>query len=135
MTGEKTINWTLNVNIPGGPTISGSEQLTVQAYDMIELQIPAGTDAMEIHLEPSDNTKIKFLLIKAEPSGDSLTYIVSDGTTAVDGTSGAIVLDSPVHIYLGTGCVQTLPSPKNLTFTNGSSVPVSLQILVGRDAT
>ena len=137
MTGKKTINWTLNVNIPGGPSISGSKPLDVEAYDVIELEIPK-KQTTEILIEPSENTKVKFLLIKAEPSGDLLSYQVSDGTKHTED----IVLDVPMHIYIGTGCVKALQySPKSLSFTNGmkndkdEDVPVSLQILVGRDAT
>ena len=34
---EKKINWTLNVSIPGGPSISASSPLVIEAYDMIEV--------------------------------------------------------------------------------------------------
>lgn len=138
---EKKINWTLNVSIPGGPTISASSPLTIEAYDMIEVEIPYGNDYTQVQILPGSNDAVKFLLIKADvfadTAGHNLVYKVNDGTNE----SADISLTTPLHLFLGSGCVKILEiSPNNLMFKNeltenGDGIPVSVQILVGRDAT
>jgi hypothetical protein len=141
MAGKK-INWTLNVNIPGGPNISASNAMDIEAYDMIEVEIPAKSTDMTVQIVPGANSEIRFLLIKTDTCSDSagttLKYKVNDGSD----TSPAIDLDAPVHLFIGTGNVRVLGySPNNLLFTNqlkneqDEFIPVSVQVLVGRHAT
>jgi len=56
------INWTLNVQVVGGPKISASDPLEVEAYDKIEAVIPAGGSAT-VNVQPG--TGAQFLLITA----------------------------------------------------------------------
>jgi hypothetical protein len=86
-----------------------------------------------VGLQPGETAgQVKFLMITAKPyrdsSGNSLTYTVNDGTTG-------ITLDAP-QVLVGSGGVALLDSaPKSLSFTSTLSQDVSIQILVGRDAT
>jgi hypothetical protein len=137
----KTINWTLNVNIPGGPSISASNPLEIEAYDMIEVEITNSTET-KVQIMPGGSAEVRLLAIRAEPFKDAnsnvLTYKVSDGTAS----SAAIRLDAPVHFYGGAGSVGVLGIvPNNLHFANplldkdNKTIPVTIQVLVGRDAT
>jgi hypothetical protein len=141
MAGKK-IDRTLNVNIPGGPNISASNRMDIEAYDMIEVEIPGEATDKKVQIIPGDNSEIRFLLIKtdtwSDSAGTTLKYKVNDGTD----TSPAIDLDAPVHLFVGPGNVRVLGySPNNLLFTNqlkdekNEFIPVSVQVLVGRDAT
>jgi hypothetical protein len=139
---EKKINWTLNVSIPGGPSISASSPLVIEAYDMIEVELPYDSNNYKkVQILPGSSDAVKFLLIKADiytdTAGHYLKYKVNDGTDE----SSDIDLTTPLHLFLGSGCVKILEhSPNNLMFKNelienGVGIPVSVQILVGRKAT
>jgi len=145
------INWSLNVQVPGGPTIAFSRSLTVEAYDKIDVTIPAFTPAAPgppatpdtpgkatVSVQPSGTGKVQFLLITSSVYDDRLTYKVDGGT--------AVELDAP-QLLTGDGIVGLLgntqkefvfenaivdPDPKDAT--KKITTPASVAILVGRDA-
>jgi len=118
------INWTLNVQVVGGPKISASDTLEVEAYDKIEAVIPTGGSAT-VNVQPG--TGAQFLLITAS-SYANMTY-------EVDASGTTVTLDGP-HVLIGAGAVGLLGSTQNkFKFSNGGSEDVTVDILVGRDAT
>ena len=118
------INWTLNVQVVGGPKVSASDTLDVEAYDKIEAVIPAGGSAT-IDVQPG--TGAQFLLITAGSYADMTYEVDSSGTT--------VTLDGP-HVLIGSGAVGLLGSTQNqFEFSNAGGEDVTVDILVGRDAT
>jgi hypothetical protein len=118
------INWSLNVQAVGGPKISASDVIEVDAYGKIEASIPAEGSAT-VDVQPAAGAR--FLLITAD-SYENLTYEVDAGGTTVtlDGT----------HVLIGSGAVALLGSTQNqFVFSNGGGEDVTVHILVGRDAT
>lgn len=136
-----TINLALNVQVVGGPTVLISKSKSVQAYDKIEVVIEAGSDGKSVEVQPGDADHVSFLLIKSSvysSEESDLTYRVSDGTSDFpDSTQPAkppIALDEP-HLYFGLGAVSVFGlAPKTLKFTNSTTTPAAIEILVGRDA-
>jgi hypothetical protein len=118
------INWTLNVQAVGGPKISASDVIEVDAYDKIEAVIPASGSAT-VNIQPGAGAQ--FLLITAD-SYENLTY-------EVDASGTTVTLDG-AHVLIGSGAVRLLGSTQNqFVFSNAGSEDVTVDILVGRDAT
>jgi hypothetical protein len=123
------INWTLSAQVVGGPRISVSDALTVDAIDKIGVPV-ASAESKTVEIQPGDEGRVQFLLINlaaTEQFGDGLTYKVNDTTTEVR-------VDGP-QMFIGDGAVGLLQQPPNtLTFTNNLTQDVDVQILVGRKA-
>ena len=127
----ESINWSLNVQVIGGPKVMASDTKEIEAYDKIEVTIEAGTADNGVDIQPGDAGSVQFLLIKSDTySGDveKLTYKVNELPTIIE-------LDA-LQVFIGNGAVGLLTeSPKKLVFTNDLTTPVSIEILVGRIAT
>jgi hypothetical protein len=137
------INWTLDVQITGGPKISVPRAVNVEAYDKIEVDILAATDASTpttatVDVQPGGTDQVKFLLITSSVYNADLTYTADDTDPAIP----TIALDEP-QLLMGDheeGAVGLLgAAPQSLIFSNGiwnegAGQSVSVQILVGRDA-
>lgn len=118
------INWTLNVQVAGGPKVSVSDTMEVDAYDKIEAVIPASGSAT-VNVQPANGAH--FFLITAS-SYDGLTY-------EVDGSGTSVTLDG-VHVLIGAGAVGLLGATQSqFEFANAGGADVTISILVGRDAT
>lgn len=123
------INLTLNVQVVGGPRISASKTITVDAYDKIEVVIPDGATDEDIEVQPGGAGQVQFLLISSDQYGADLTYKVNDAT------ADPIKLDAQ-QLLMGDGAVGLLGSaPEKLLFSNGLGSDASIQILAGRKAT
>jgi hypothetical protein len=136
------INWTLNVQIAGGPKISAIDTMDVEAYDKIQITVENGSST-RVEVQPSSMTgQVQFLLISSDYYGAGLTYVVNPPDSGAEPVP--IALDGP-HIFIGPGTVKLLDpasGPQTLVFTNnlsdpdtGDPVQATVQILVGRDAT
>lgn len=130
---SEKINVTLNVQVIGGPRISASLNKEVEAYDKIEVTVGAGESEKVVDVQPSAAGQVEFLMISLTDSkqyGTDVTYKVND-------TGGAAVeLDAP-QVLIGKGAVGLLDlaAPTKLFFSNSLGEDISVQILVGRDAT
>lgn len=135
------INWTLDVQVTGGPKISASRSLSVEAYDKIEVAIPAATAATTpgtatVQVQPGGVGQVQFLLITSSVYNAQLTYKVNQDT------NDPIALDE-LQLLMGGGAIGLLDeAPQSLIFSNGiwdttseQGQSASVQILVGRDAT
>lgn len=124
----ETINWTLSVQVAGGPTISAIRSLSVDAYDVVNVVIPAGATEVEVAVQPGSADQVQFLLINSNQYGADLTYTLTSG-------GSEIALDAQL-LLVGEGAVGLLGSaPETLFFSNGLPNDASIQILVGRRAT
>ena len=154
-----TISLDLTVQAENGPRIDFSNPQKVQAYDRLDIEVPAKTDGSpgtaNVALQPSVASLVKFLLIKPKVlSIQSLQYTVSDGTqvagTKQDGTTGMIDKEtapmdlSEPHLYSegmmkfitnASATARAKIDPKVLKFSNNSDQSIAIEILVGRDAT
>jgi len=122
------IKCTVSAQVVGGPQMSVSQVINVQAYDSIQVKVPKsqGTD---VAIQPSDEAgQVKVLLIRADRY-KGLSYKAD--------SPGAdwIALDAP-QLMVGPGGVGLLSKtpPKTLTFKNTQDDEASIHILVGRDA-
>lgn len=127
------INWSCNVQVVGGPKISGADTIEVDAYDNIEVSVPkseSGTDGTAtVEVQPGAQDQVMFLLIQAGTYQDSpLSY-------QVEGSAKSVALDSQ-QLLIGSGAVSLLDgAPTSLTFTNAGATDASVRILIGRKAT
>jgi hypothetical protein len=126
---SEKINWTLNVQVVGGPKISESDTILAEAYDKVQVTIAAGDSDVEVDVQPGGSGQVQFLLISSDQYAEGLTYKVNADS------ADAVELDGP-QVLIGKGAVGLLdPEPKKLFFSNGLAEDASVQILVGRDAT
>ncbi len=127
----ESINWSLNVQVIGGPKIMASDTKEIEAYDKIEVTIEAETADKEVEIQPGGAGRVQFLLIKSDTYSsdiEKLTYKVNELTTIIE-------LDA-LQVFIGNGAVELLTEPpEKLVFTNDLATPVSIEILVGRMAT
>ncbi len=125
----ETIKYSLSFQVVGGATIPVAGKIEPEAYEKIQVTVPAGATDLVTNLQPSGADLGEFLLIKSSAYGADLTYKVNEDTAT------AISLDGP-HIFIGKGAVAILDSePAQLLFSNGLTEDVTIDILLGRDAT
>jgi len=124
---SEKISWTLNVQVEGGPSVSASQSITVDAYDKI--QVTVGTqDTKTVEVQPGEADRVRFLLISSDQFGDDLTYKVDAG--------GSDIKVDAQQLLIGDGAVGLLDAaPKTLTFTNNLAQDANIEILVGRMVT
>jgi hypothetical protein len=105
---SEKINWTLNVQVVGGPKISASQTLIVDAYDKIDVVIPGGDSTTPgtatVEVQPGGSGQVQFLLITSSLYDANLTYSVDGGS--------AIQLDAP-QLLMGNGAIGLLGSTQN----------------------
>lgn len=124
----ESINWSLNVQVIGGPKIMASDSKEIEAYDKIEVTVEENT-TKQVEIQPGGDDRVQFLLIKSDTYSENLTYRVNDLTS-----TNIIKLDA-LHVFIGNGAVGLLTeAPEKLVFTNDLATPVSIEILVGRMA-
>src|SRR3990170_8352504 len=95
------INWTINVQVVGGPKILASDTINVDAYEKIEVTIEPDASEKEMQIQLGESGQVQFLLIKSDQYGDDLTYKVNDPT------KDAIKLDA-LQLLIGDGAAGLL---------------------------
>lgn len=134
----ESITYSIDVSVAGGPRISQSRTVALEAYDKLKLVIPTGTSGsgLEVNIQPGGQGLAKLLVISASVY-DGLSYKVNDATT------GEIQLDGP-QFFSGEGGVGLLyepplsdaspAPPTKLFFLNASAEDITVEVLVARDA-
>ena len=127
---SETIKYSISVQVVGGISIPVSGTIQPEAYSKIQVTVPAGATDMVTNLQPTGEDLANFLLIKSSAyDDDNVTYKVNESSAT------PVVLDAP-HLFIGSGAVAILDSdPTQLLFSNGTDEDVTIDILVGRDAT
>ncbi len=131
-----SIQWSVGIKISGGPQLSATKTIEVEAYDSIMVTIigkttPGGPDKdKEVEIQPGiASGQVTFLAITSDRYDSTLTYKVNANSTP------PIALDQP-HVLVGKGAVALLdPAPKKLFFSSEVNQDAVVQVLVGRDAT
>lgn len=125
------IKWTVQFQAIGGPGISKSDELGVEAYDRILATIPKGGVVKKVEIQPSpDPGDVKLIVVTAKTFGSGLTYKPGDMAGPVGPVSA---MDGP-HVFIGAGAVALLGAnpPQALYFSNNLTEDVAVQVLVGR---
>ena len=127
---SQTIVLTASLEIAAGPKLSLNRSIVVDAYDFIDVVIPAGTTDKEIALQPSKTTEIRVLAVTSDWYGTTLSYKV---------TTTAFTLEEPL-VLTGKGALGLMgtDSPTSLkisnTTTGVNARDARIQILIGRKA-
>ncbi|MGP8330466.1 MAG: hypothetical protein ACT6FF_09155 [Methanosarcinaceae archaeon] len=127
------IKWMLDVQVENGPKISVVQQEDVEAYDKIEVNIPAkngGAGSATVEVQPGGAGQVKLLLIKSSQYSSDLTFTVND-------QQGIVVKLDRLQFFVGEGELDLLGAPpQKLIFSNNidALVAVDVEILVGRAA-
>lgn len=120
------INYSTSVQVNGELALSTSKVIPAQAYDEVNVTVPAESE-VDIDVQPGSTDQVQFLLIHSSVLDPDLTY-------DVDGGESDLKLDS-VQSFTGAGMVGLLGGdPKKLKFKNETDTAADIRILVGREA-
>ena len=121
---SEKITYLLKALVEDGPVLTATNSLTVDAYDKITAVVK--TDGpLTVDVQPAAGGQ--FLVILASDY-ENLSYEVDSSGTSID-------LDGPLFL-IGPAALGLLGSTQQqFEFTNGGSADITVDILVGRDAT
>ena len=126
------INYSVTVQVVGGPSVPIAGVLEVDAYEKIDVTVPAKEGATngtaEVTVSAGDLASTRLLVMKASAQDGSLSF-----TTTATGAV-AVPLTGPVTLIGGGACSLLAADPDSLTFTNSADTAATVTILVGRKA-
>lgn len=131
-----TMTATFKVDTSGLGATTATRAIQVEAFDRVEVTVPAesgGTaGSVTAQVQPGGSGQARLVLMTAS------AYPVDSGTPQltyeVDGSGTALPLDGPL-LLVGGGIADLLGDVQEVEFSNDSAAAVTVQILVGRDAT
>lgn len=122
------IEWSFKVSVGGGPELSSSRILAVDAYEAADVVVKS-TDAPDKEIVlPSP---IQALVLTANDY-ENITYKINSSSS-----TDVFKLDQPL-VMMGSGAMAQLNGGTAITslfVTNGGSSDVRMNILIGRDIT
>ena len=124
------LDWSINVSVALGPKLAPKDSLILEAYDKIKVTIDSGATTL-VDLQGGTGTEVKFLLMVADAYATdmaALTYLPSGGAITT-----AVSWDAPL-LLIGEGNLSLFGDASTVTIENGLQNPVTIEILVGRDA-
>jgi hypothetical protein len=118
-----------SISIANGPKVRFSTKVAVEAYDSVSSVVVPAANELEVEAPPGTADTVQFLLISSDTYGEQLSYKVDDA-------GDSFALDGP-HLLVGKGAVGLFyaQSPQKVLLNNETDKDVTIQILVGRDAT
>ena len=118
-----------NIMVPNGPKFALNQTLEVEAYDKIDVTVPASTTDLEVELQPGAAGQVQFIAIVSDSYSEDLSFKINAATDVR-------TLDQP-QLLMGKGAVSMFDAaPETLLFSNAATdVDAKVQILLGRDAT
>lgn len=127
------IQWNFTINVTGGPTLSGSRSVEVEAYDVISVAVAPDATDFEVEIQPGEAAgQVSVLTITSDHYEDDFIYKVNSAAATDE-----VVLNQP-QVLVGGAVGLTDDAPTALFFSRNLAAgePVAtVQILVGRDAT
>jgi hypothetical protein len=122
------ITWNVTVQVVDGPRTVVNQSAEVEAYDKIEIRIPAGANPTIDVAAGAARVSLLLLRTKNDAYPAAVTYDV------VGGAAG-LVLDGPQ--FFNGSAIGTLlgAAPAQITITNGSAAEITVEMLVARKAT
>lgn len=132
------INWSLSVEVQGGPRIAERGSVAVEAYGKVQATVEKKTSAgkivpAELEIQPTAPAGVQLLLITSDVYDPELTYCA--GTKKSD-PSKRTPLDAP-QLFVGAGALKLLGSDitKFFFYNNlDGGKKASISIIVGRTA-
>lgn len=124
------IKLTAGIVVANGPSMAISQDLTLDAYDKIDITVASG-GTKDVALQPGPAGRVQLLFISSSLYSDKLTYKINGG-------ANSFALDQPL-LLAGHGAVTLFTDPPTkLTFANATAgagaQDAAVQILAGRDA-
>lgn len=127
----RSISWTLNLRIPGGPPISAAALLEIEAYERTVVTLAKGATDIGVTLPPD----VSLLVVSAAQYGSEgdasqkLTLKFNDGPDSFDFSMPLVVIGKPaLSKFVGKKL-------EKIAFTSTLTKDVSIEILTARDAT
>jgi hypothetical protein len=122
---SETIRWSVQVRVDRGPAVSVAPAVTVDAYDKLELSVPAGATRTAA-VQPGTAAQVELLLVTSSRYHDAdLSYELGGET---------ILLDGP-QLFTGAGMLSLFGAdPTSMEVTNGLDEDVTVTVLVARSA-
>ena len=122
----ESVTYSMKVRVPGGFTAEKGGVLQVDAYDVIDANVPKETADVLVNVQPSEAGKVKALLICSDNYTD-LSFTVDEGETSIS-------LEAPM-LLAGSGAVALLgETQNNFTFANAGTNDANVRIFVARMA-
>jgi hypothetical protein len=133
----EVLNWSTSVNAQDGPALRVNGSISVDAYSKLQVTLDGAAGAEQQVVLAGGGSSIVLLYARASQYGDptdpgtALLYRVN----AADPSTNA-VLGAPLYL-LDASAVNLLDASgvQSLTFTNNTGSPVTIDILLGTDAT
>ena len=131
----ENINWAVAVQVTDGPAIKVGDNLPIDAYSKVKIELDDGATDQKVILGAADS-EIVLLFVRANQYGDSAAaataLLYRMNTQAVDKNE---IFELPIFL-LGKSAVSLLSGNlQSMTFTNNTGSAVTLDILVGLDVT
>ena len=125
------MSWTLTLQVSGAASVTTSAgAVPVEAIDRVEVVVDAGAADQVVEIQPGAAAQVVLVHIRASEYSGDLSFKVTDGANDTD----AIKLTEPQIFTAGTIPLFQL-APKSLKLTNGGADPVTVEVVVARDAT
>jgi hypothetical protein len=123
----ETIRSVVQASVDGGPSLSATPSIQVDAYDKLSVVVGAADGATPgeaiVDVQPATAAKVELLMVTSSRYDDTeLTYTVG---------SRAVELDT-AHLFSGAMVKLFDSDPKQITITNKLDTPVTISVLVGR---
>ncbi|VVB71675.1 Uncharacterised protein [uncultured archaeon] len=131
---SEKIEWSLNVQVSGGPRIFGSDSLSVDAYDKFEIDVPETDGKVLVKVQPGDASLVQFVLIASDNYEDLTCTIDPDTVDPSEPSAGPkFNIDQPL-VLIGPGASSLLgKKQKEFEFANAADSKASVVILIGRN--
>lgn len=123
----QTITISVEVRLASGPAWASTQQLMVDAVDVIDVVIASGATDFKVPVQPGG--VVKMILVSPDPASGELSYKSETSGTEI------YKLDQP-HLLMGEGGVGMLEgavAPTSLFFSKSGTTDARVSILVGRD--
>lgn len=128
----ETVRGQVTVRVAGGPSLDAAVSKSVAAYDKVSVTVPAvdpetsTAGEITVDLQPSDTEQVELLMITATRYHESDIHYELGGET--------INLDGP-QLFSGSGMMSLFGSnPESMEITNELDTPVTVSVLVARNA-
>lgn len=121
------IGWSVSAWIESGPTMQATGVVEVDAYEKISSVVSAGK-TVKVTLAAGSWDTVSLLVIRPSITDGSVKYSSKTG--------GPEVVLNATHSLIGAGAVSLLGSGNaELEIINSGAADVTVEILLGRDAT
>lgn len=135
---KEILNWRINLQVQGGPSIGDAQKLEVDAYEKLDFEVPAktttGNGSIEVGLQLEDTSRVSLVIIKCS-SYKGIVAKVQPTAQAPQPKPAliSISIDGPLML-IGKGACQLLGNNlQSLTLTNSENSPTEVNMLIGRD--